>query len=67
MKPLRKLLIFVIGILALVDLVGVFLDVLLLHWRSIPWALLKTAFWAACCVTLIIVDRRGIAPAPEKP
>lgn len=66
MKLVRKLLVFSTGILALVDLVGVFLDVLILHWRSVPWALLKAAFWAAACVYLVILDRRaGGAAAPQ--
>jgi hypothetical protein len=66
MKPLRKLILFATGILALVNLVGLFLDVLTLSWRAMPWKLLHVAGWAAICVYMIILDRRGAASPPEK-
>ena len=59
MKILRKIILFVSGILALVNLVGVFLDVVTLHWLAIPWKLLHVAGWAAVCVFMILLDRRG--------
>jgi hypothetical protein len=63
MKVLRRILLFVSGILALIDLGSVFLAVVTLGWGSIPWRLLKLAFWAALCVYLINQERIG-GPAP---
>ena len=66
MKILRKVILFASGILALVNLVGVFLDAVTLHWRSIPWALLRVAGWTAVCVYLIRLDRRDAGASSGK-
>ena len=65
MKIIRKIILFVSGILALRYLVGVFLDMVTFHWRAIPWALLQMAGWTAVCVYLILLDRQGAAPSSE--
>lgn len=67
MRIIRKILVFLTGVLALVNLVGAFLDVIILHWRSVPWALVRTAIWAGLCIYLVVLDRRDSAPASEEP
>ncbi|MCX5795928.1 MAG: hypothetical protein NTY77_10570 [Elusimicrobia bacterium] len=67
MRLLRKIMLFACGVLALINLVGLVLDLVTLHWLGAGWALLRAAGWAAVCVYLIRLDRRVSAPPPEEP
>ena len=65
MRILRKVILVIVGLLALANLFVVIVAVLMRNWTGLPGALLRVAIFGGLCVYLIRLDRRGPVPPAE--
>ena len=67
MKLLRKVILFVSGALALINLVGLLLHLVTFHLVGALWSLLRVAGWSAVCVYLIRLERSAASSSSVEP
>ena len=67
MKLLRKIILFVSGAFALINLVGLLLHLVTFHLGGALWSLLGAAGWTAVCVYMIRLERSAAASSSGKP
>jgi uncharacterized membrane protein YccC len=67
MKLIRRIILFVCGAFALIDLGGVLLHLVTFHWVKALWALLYAAGWGAVCVYMIRLERNSTASSSGQP
>ena len=59
MKILRRIILVVAALFALLNLGRAAWDLVTLHWISMTWALIKLAIWAGICVYIIRQEKSG--------